>query len=679
MILLTSFVLLVHAEDPDFLNGSLVSEATIDELRARGEIEGWAFSVGRNGASDRTINELCGLVEPPDWREMSRFDPCISTRELPEAFDWRDQDGCTPIKNQSSCGSCWAFSTVGALECNIKIKDGLTEDLSEQWLVSCNTDGWGCGGGWFAHDYHQWKTDPCGDTGAVLEDDFPYVAADVPCNCPYPHEYFIDSWASLSSTSSENIKQAISDHGPISVAVYVTSAFHNYTGGIFNEHASGSVNHAVVLVGWDDNQGSNGVWILRNSWGPGWGEDGYMRIEYGCNSVGYGACYVNYPGLTLAFDYPNGRPDMLAPGEATTFQVQVSADMGTPIPGTGELYYAINGGEFSMVAMTQTATNLYQATLPAGTCFDRYDWYVRAQEANGGWKTDPPDADEHTYATIVATGRIVVFDDDFETDQGWTVFDGATTGNWERADPEEVYYSGIDEITQPEDDHTTDGSLCYVTGHLAGSSAGSYDVDGGPTYLTSPSFDLTGMECPSVKYWRWYHISTQWDDELTVEVSNNNGSSWVTVETVDTRETWTMASWMVEKYVTPTDQVQVRFTAIDTDPGSLIEALIDDFEILRYECNGDQLAAPIVFIEENGSTITLTWTPVTGATGYRVYSSGDAHYGFAEDLGGSFLGESWSAPIGEDSRYYLVTALGSDSESIPSNTTGVSVMEADAP
>jgi len=205
------------------------------------------------------------------------------------------------VKNQGDCGSCWAFATVGALECAIKIKDDLEEDLSEQWLVSCNQEGWSCGGGYFAHDYHMWKTDPCDGTGAVLEADFPYVAYDAPCNCPYPHEYLLESWAYIGThvgvPGVEAIKQAILDYGPVSVCVYVDDAFQAYTGGVFNACQNDyGVNHAVVLVGWDDDQGTEGVWFLRNSWGTGWGEDGYMRIEYGCSLVGYAACYVDYPG-----------------------------------------------------------------------------------------------------------------------------------------------------------------------------------------------------------------------------------------------------------------------------------------------------------------------------------------------------------------------------------------------
>ena len=80
-------------------------------------------------------------------------------------------------------------------------------------------------------------------------------------------------------------------YGPVSVAVYVNSAFQAYNSGVFNGCATGTVNHAVALVGWNDAQQA---WILRNSWGTGWGESGYMRIKYGCSKVGYGACYVDY-------------------------------------------------------------------------------------------------------------------------------------------------------------------------------------------------------------------------------------------------------------------------------------------------------------------------------------------------------------------------------------------------
>lgn len=280
-----------------------ISDADLLRLQEQGKKEGWTFSVGKNPATDRSLSQLCGLVVPENWWVDASFDPCIPTGELPSSFDWRELGGCTPIKDQDGCGSCWAFGTVAPLECNILIKDNKEVDLSEQWLVSCNENNWGCNGGWWAHDYHQWRMDRFNGTGAVLEEDFPYEAQDVPCDGPYQHPYVMDSWKFVGFhqgiTEVEAIKQAILTYGPVSVGCAVTQAFGAYTGGVFNQDdPNATINHAVALVGWDDTQGTEGVWFLRNSWGPWWGEEGYMRIEYGVCKVGYGACYVVYPAKT---------------------------------------------------------------------------------------------------------------------------------------------------------------------------------------------------------------------------------------------------------------------------------------------------------------------------------------------------------------------------------------------
>ncbi len=283
-----------------------LSPAQIDSLKAEGKAQGWTFEITANPATQYSLDQLCGLKQPANWRDGATFDPMTQTRTsalaLPSSFDWRTQfsDGLPPIKNQGNCGSCWAFATVGAFECAIKIKDGVNVDLSEQYLVSCNRQGWGCPGGWWAHDMHTNVADPCGGVGAVLEPNFPYQQADVPCSCPYTHDYKLDGWSYVggewSTPTVDQLKQAIMDHGPVSVGISVNNAFQAYGGGVFNGCSDGDLNHAVVLVGWNDTQGPAGVWIVRNSWGPWWGEGGYMRIPYECSRVGYNATYVNYRG-----------------------------------------------------------------------------------------------------------------------------------------------------------------------------------------------------------------------------------------------------------------------------------------------------------------------------------------------------------------------------------------------
>jgi len=293
-LLSTTAVLLVLLFSSSSLKAQLKSD-DIAALQARGIAEGWTFTVGHNPACEYSLEQLCGFKEPADWRDRAPQATLETNLDLPTRYDWRDEVELTPVKNQGGCGSCWAFATVGVLEQVVKIKDGVTKDFSEQWLVSCNQEGWGCDGGFAAHDYHDWMSDGCG-IGPVYEADFPYVEQDWPCSCPYTYlpDYRIESWA-YSGSTVQQIKQAIMDYGPVYVSIRASDPFQAYTGGVFSLHEDGPTNHAVVLVGWDDEQGHGGVWFLRNSWSQWWGEDdGYCRIEYGCCSVGSNANYVVY-------------------------------------------------------------------------------------------------------------------------------------------------------------------------------------------------------------------------------------------------------------------------------------------------------------------------------------------------------------------------------------------------
>lgn len=259
----------------------------------------------KDAAPTRTFSILVQVAEPTTGVSSIALgkqviDPQSSNiTGLPASYDWCALGGCTPVRDQGACGSCWAFGTVGPLESAILINDNISRDLAEQYLVSCNTDGWGCNGGWWAHDYHEWKIPPSETAaGAVWEADFPYVADDATCNGPYTHHEKIADWIYVGASNSvptvDAIKNAIYNYGPIAAAVCVNSTFQAYTGGIYAPtKPCTQINHAIVLVGWDD---ANQYWILRNSWGPSWGENGYMRIRWNANQVGYGANYVVYGG-----------------------------------------------------------------------------------------------------------------------------------------------------------------------------------------------------------------------------------------------------------------------------------------------------------------------------------------------------------------------------------------------
>jgi len=378
--------------------GGLTSE-DIAALQKQAESEGWTYTVSENPATKYSIDELCGLVEPEDWWVDAEFDNTMPTGTYPDSFDWRVvAGGLPPIKNQGSCGSCWAFGTVAPLECNIKIKDGIIEDLSEQWLVSCNVDGYSCSGGWWCHEYFKMdgnRQDPCGDDGAVLEEYFPYVAYNAPCNCPYPHDYYIDDWAYVGNpygvATVEQIKNAIYQYGPVSVAVCVNSAFQAYSGGVFSGPSCGSINHAVALVGWDDNQGSNGVWFLRNSWGTGWGEGGYMRIEYGVSSVGYRTVRVDYGGYQNYPPFVPSNPDPedgeIAVNIYYTDLSWIGGDPNYDDIVTYDVYFeADDPSPDVLVSDDQLETTYYPGTLEYET---HYYWKIIATDDQGASTTGP--------------------------------------------------------------------------------------------------------------------------------------------------------------------------------------------------------------------------------------------------------------------------------------------------
>ena len=250
-----------------------------------------------------------GLIVPPpsDRKDEAVLDMGrLYAGALPAKFSWKDEGKTTPIRNQGSCGSCWAFSMSATMADVLEIfGDVIDADLSEQYLVSCQTEYYGCRGGWM--EFRMFL-----ENGNVWETDFPYKAKDLACpnNLSYHHK--IKNWGYVAGSSSipdpELLKRAIYTFGPVSVAVAAVGDFMNYSSGIYNGSASGGLNHAVNLVGWDDTA-SVPHWIMRNSWGSNWGENGWMKIAYGSRKIGYAATFIDYKGEIGPDPTPDPTPD----------------------------------------------------------------------------------------------------------------------------------------------------------------------------------------------------------------------------------------------------------------------------------------------------------------------------------------------------------------------------------
>jgi C1A family cysteine protease len=204
---------------------------------------------------------------------------------LPKSFDWRDHSGIvSPVQDQASCGSCWAFATTAVVEsANAKAGKGLTK-LSEQQLVDCDTSNAGCDGGnmYLAEGYVQ-------RNGQTTEAAYPYAGVDQACKAftPVAHisNHCLVGYSSSGDTEGK-MRYHLVNEGPIVIGLNANKA-QFYTGGIMsaaNCNPNG-VNHAVVGVAYNIS-GSEPYWVIRNSWGASWGEQGHFRIVYGENACG---------------------------------------------------------------------------------------------------------------------------------------------------------------------------------------------------------------------------------------------------------------------------------------------------------------------------------------------------------------------------------------------------------
>jgi C1A family cysteine protease len=248
---------------------------------------GQTSTQGVNFLTDRTDDEIARLM---GWKDnyarknvtMAPFDE----NALSSPVDWRTKGVLTPIKNQGHCGSCWSFSTTGAMEASHAIHTGNLISLSEQQLVDCAPMCFGCNGGnmEFAFEYTEFKA-------LELESEYPYQAVKGTCHYDSAKgKVKATTWHAVLPLSPAALKAAISEQ-PTSVALKADQpAFHQYTGGIVTSGCTTPANHGVLAVGWGI-EGSQEYYIVKNSWGPEWGDHGFIKIGIKSNP-GVGICSI---------------------------------------------------------------------------------------------------------------------------------------------------------------------------------------------------------------------------------------------------------------------------------------------------------------------------------------------------------------------------------------------------
>ncbi|XP_064488387.1 procathepsin L-like [Ornithodoros turicata] len=221
-----------------------------------------------------------------------------SLYDVPSEVDWRKEGYVTAVKNQGKCRSSWAFSATGCLEGQVFAKTRYLVSLSEQNLVDCDKESSGCEGG--SIDSAYWYLSESG--GIDTEESYPYTGRKGPCKfnasgvAVSDIGYYIVKWGSEDALTS-----AVANVGPISAGIDASHrSFRFYSGGVYNEpHCSPSnMTHAVLVVGYGT--GSHGdYWIVKNSWGEGWGEKGYILMSRNKDNQCGIASHASYPLIVL--------------------------------------------------------------------------------------------------------------------------------------------------------------------------------------------------------------------------------------------------------------------------------------------------------------------------------------------------------------------------------------------
>ena len=261
-----------------------------------------SYQTGITKFSDLTHQEFAKtyLNLNYDAMAMANFEPVTVkvSNAAPTSYDWRNYGRVSAVKDQGSCGSCWAFSTVANLEGLYAAKKGTIKTFSEQMLVDCDTSDSGCNGGLMEYAFTWLKK----NGGIMYDSDYAYKGTKSTCksNASKYADFTVTGYKKLGSSYStwscvdeDQIKEFLYETGPLAIALNA-DPLQTYSSGILDltstKCPSSGINHAVTLVGYGATS-SMDYWIVKNSWGKSWGESGYFRIRRGNGTCGVN-CYI---------------------------------------------------------------------------------------------------------------------------------------------------------------------------------------------------------------------------------------------------------------------------------------------------------------------------------------------------------------------------------------------------
>ncbi|XP_053387369.1 procathepsin L-like [Mercenaria mercenaria] len=240
------------------------------------------FWLGMNEFGDMTNEEFVRVMNGYKMATKTNGTAYLppSHVSLPDSVDWRKEGYVTPVKNQGQCGSCWAFSTTGSLEGQTFKKAGKLPSLSEQNLVDCSTKqgNQGCQGGLMDQAFKYIKE----NNGIDTEASYPYKGVNEKCKFDAANVGATDTgFVDVKSKSESDLQSAVATVGPISVAIDASHmSFQLYRSGIYHSFfcSQTRLDHGVLAVGYGADGGKD-YWIVKNSWGESWGEQGYIKMS----------------------------------------------------------------------------------------------------------------------------------------------------------------------------------------------------------------------------------------------------------------------------------------------------------------------------------------------------------------------------------------------------------------
>ena len=358
-------------------------------------------------------------------------------------------------------------------------------------------------------------------------------------------------------------------------------------------NAAGDAAADLLFLGWLNSYNQTQIRsIIETQWLTLDDDDGninngtpnYAEIDQGFTQQGFPGVELELITISNVTTLPD-TSDEVGP---YVVEADIVPNFGGSLSGADVLYRVGGSGAYQSVPMANIGGDTFSAGIPGQVSPTRVEYYLLATDSNGATESFPEGgaASPLTFRIGNITPIIVT---DFESGaagfSGGAPGDTATTGQWTLGNP-------IGTAAQPEDDHTAVGTDCWFTGQGSpNGSLGENDVDGGFTTLLSPVFDAAGIGSLELSYWRWYSNTTGASpnaDIFEVEVSADGGATWVDVETVGPTGTgtdgeWFQASFELTSIITPTATMQLRFIASDLGNGSIVEAAIDDIEVVGLE------------------------------------------------------------------------------------------------